>query len=98
MRTWVDDRKREAEAVVKQEELKFHKAKIQMQAEIQATPHSQEAMTTPSDIQAKLPKLTITNFDGTYKDWPRFWGQFTETIDKTRSRNFPTFENYWTSK
>ena len=83
MRTWVDDRKREAEAVVKQEELKFHKAKIQMQAEIQATAHPQEAMTTPSDIQAKLPKLTITKFDGTYKDWPRFWGQFTETIDKT---------------
>lgn len=83
IRTWVDDRKREAEAVVKQEELKFHKAKIQMQAEIQATAHPQEAMTTPSDIQAKLPKLTITKFDGTYKDWPRFWGQFTETIDKT---------------
>ena len=83
MRTWVDDRKREAEAVVKQEELKFHKAKIQMQAEIQATAHPQETMTTPSDIQAKLPKLTITKFDGTYKDWPRFWGQFTETIDKT---------------
>ena len=72
MRTWVDDRKREAEAVVKQEELKFHKVKIQMQAEIQATAHSQEAMTTSSDIQAKLPKLTITKFDGTYKDWPRF--------------------------
>ena len=52
MRTWVDDRKREAEAVVKQEELKFHKVKIQMQAEIQATAHSQEAMTTSSDIQA----------------------------------------------
>ena len=83
MRTWVDDRKREAEAVVKQEELKFPKAKIQMQAKIQATPHSQQAMTMPSDIQAKLPKLTITKFDGTYRDWPRFWGQFTETINKT---------------
>ena len=26
MRTWINDRKREAEAVVKQEELKFHKS------------------------------------------------------------------------
>lgn len=83
MRTWIDDRKREAEAVVKQEELKFHKAKIEMQAEIQAAPHPQQATTTPSDIQAKLPKLMITKFDGTYMDWPRFWGQFTEAIDKT---------------
>ena len=40
-------------------------------------------MTTPSNGQAKLSKLTITKFDGTYMDWPRFWRQFTETIDKT---------------
>ena len=54
-----------------------------MQAEIQAAPHPQQATMTPSDIQAKLPKLMITKFDGTYMDWPRFWGQFTEAIDKT---------------
>ena len=83
MCTWIDDRKREAEAIVKQEELKFHKAKIEMQAEIQVEPHPQQATTTPSDIQAKLPKLMITKFDGTYMDWPRFWGQFTEAVDKT---------------
>ena len=83
MCTWIDDRKREAEAIVKQEELKFHKAKIEMQAEIQVEPNPQQATTTPSDIQAKLPKLMITKFDGTYMDWPRFWGQFTEAIDKT---------------
>ena len=83
MYTWIDDRKREAEAIVKQEELKFHKAKIEMQAEIQVEPNPQQATTTPSDIRAKLPKLMITKFDGTYMDWPRFWGQFTEAIDKT---------------
>ena len=84
MRTWFDDRKKEAEVVVKQEELKFHKAKMEMQAEIQsALPPQQAPTTTPSDGQAKLPKLTIPKFNGTYMDWPRFWGQFTETIDKT---------------
>ena len=40
-------------------------------------------MTTPSYIQAKLPKLMMTKFDSTYMDWPQFWGQFTEAIDKT---------------
>ena len=83
MCTWIDDRKREAEAIVKQEELKFHKAKIEMQAEIQVEPHPQQATTTPSYIQAKLPKLMMTKFDSTYMDWPQFWGQFTEAIDKT---------------
>ena len=32
---------------------------------------------------AKLPKLTITKFNGTNIDWTRFWGQFTEGIDKS---------------
>ena len=32
---------------------------------------------------AKLPKLNISRFDGTYEDWPRFWNQFVEIIDKT---------------
>ena len=91
MCTWIDNRKREAEAIVKQEELKFHKAKIEMQAEIQVEPHPQQATTTPSDIQAKLPKLMITKFDGTYMDWPRFWGQFTEAIDKTGAQPITKF-------
>ena len=29
---------------------------------------------------AKLPKLVISKFEGCYMDWPRFWGQFSETI------------------
>ena len=39
--------------------------------------------TTFSKLQAKLPKMTITVFNGSYGDWPRFWGQFSETIHKT---------------
>lgn len=34
-------------------------------------------------VQAKLPKLLITKFDGSHMDWPRFWGEFSENIDKT---------------
>ena len=34
-------------------------------------------------LQAKLPKLVITKFNGTFQDWPRFWGQFSASIDKS---------------
>ena len=34
-------------------------------------------------LSAKLPKLNISRFNGTYEDWPRFWNQFVEIIDKT---------------
>ena len=40
-----------------------------------------EAVT--NSVQAKLPELAITKFDSSYMDWPRFWAQFSETIDKT---------------
>ncbi|CAB4040729.1 Hypothetical predicted protein, partial [Paramuricea clavata] len=33
-------------------------------------------------ISAKLPKIEITRFDGSPLVWPRFCGQFTETVDK----------------
>ena len=32
---------------------------------------------------AKLPKLVISKFEGSHMDWPRFWGQFTEAVDKS---------------
>ena len=31
---------------------------------------------------AKLAKIEIERFKGSFLDWPRFWGQFTETINK----------------
>ena len=33
------------------------------------------------NINAKLPKLVITQFKGTPANWMRFWGQFTAEID-----------------
>ena len=32
----------------------------------------------------KLPKLEITNFNGTHFDWTRFWNQFSVEIDNSR--------------
>ena len=39
-------------------------------------------MRAEKNAQAKLPKLVITKFNGTYQDSPRFWEQFKETVDK----------------
>ena len=35
-----------------------------------------------SSIDAKLPKIEIARFGRSPLDWPRFWGQFIETVDK----------------
>ena len=91
VRKWLDDREKEAEVLAREEKLKFeeklHRAKLEWQTELQASQTSQHTVhhtqIPGGDIQAKLPKLVITKFDGTFMDWPRFWGQFTETIDKT---------------
>ena len=85
VRKWLDDRKREAEVLAQEEKLQFeeklYKTKLELQMELQATQTSQHPLhtNTSSDIQAK--------FDGTFMDWPRFWGQFSETIDKRRADN-----------
>ena len=31
----------------------------------------------------KVPKLVIIKFNGSFMDWPRFWSQFSEPIDKS---------------
>ena len=36
-----------------------------------------------SEKTAKLSKLVILKFDGSYMDWTRIWGQFTEAADKS---------------
>ena len=41
-----------------------------------------ELSSTSGNIEAWLPKVTITKFNETYLDWPRFWEKYSETIDK----------------
>ncbi|XP_028419027.1 uncharacterized protein LOC114544609 [Dendronephthya gigantea] len=65
-------------------ELKLHEAKVKLQNEIKSPEVSASTGTgSESKVQAKLPKLHITKFNGTYADWPRFWSLFSETIHKT---------------
>ena len=55
-------------------ELKLHEAKVKLQSEINGPEVSEQHTGSGSDVkvQAKLPKLHITKFNGTYADWPRF--------------------------
>ena len=91
IRKWVCDREKEAEINAKKEELQFeeeiHKMKLQLKADQLAKTKSQNEGAgqglSSCGVQAKLPKFVITKFDGSHMDWPRFWGQFSENIDKT---------------
>ena len=87
---WLADADKAEQFVTQEEQLKFelklHEKKLQMQAELAKSsvqkPEIQECehFTTQS---AKLPKLVISKFDGSCMNWPKFWGQFSEAIDKS---------------
>ena len=63
---------------------KYHKELEEKDKQDSIIPECQDAKQTQgTSTTAKLPKLTITKFDGTYLNWNRFWGQFSEAIDKT---------------
>lgn len=91
IRKWLRDRGKEAEINAKKEQLQFEeeiqKMKLQLKADQLATTKSQNEGAgqglSSCGVQAKLPKLVITKFDGSHMDWPRFWEQFSENIDKT---------------
>jgi hypothetical protein len=42
-----------------------------------------ENPSTEKALTVKLPKLSVTKFNGEYIDWNRFCNQFTEEIDKS---------------
>ena len=91
---WLTIQKRKGEEHLREEQLKhemeLHQLRMKLQSELHAAKAEMETHPEQSSdsegtkgLQAKLPKLTITPFNGSYQDWPRFWGQFVETIDKT---------------
>lgn len=88
LREWCESKKRECEENQRKQELDFEhelfQTRLKFQNELQAAKLKQEsASVEKKESQAKLPKLIITKFNGAYQDWPRFWEQFRETVDKT---------------
>ena len=92
---WAEAIKEEESQKLRDEELKyeqkFFETRLQFQSELKEAGKLQQAQGSGSGsgsgdvvagLQAKLPKLVLTKFNGTFQDWPRFWGQFCEAIDK----------------
>ena len=84
---WLANKKMEAEKQEREEkmqfEIKLHETKLKLQEDLQIKAGNLKSSVETSVGEAKLPKLIITKFNGTYADWPRSWGQYSETIDKT---------------
>ena len=59
------------------EELKIEEIKLQMNRK-----NEDKDIIVNRNIQVKLLMLVITEFEGTYQDWFRFWDQFQTEIDK----------------
>ena len=104
LKEWLENRVRKQEMKERDEQIrhdtKLHETRMEFQTELQnakkdAQPESKVPTTSESStmrgIQARLPKLVITKFDGTSMDWQRFWGQFEETIDKTSIASITKF-------
>lgn len=58
----------------------WHKRKLEMELEM-AKRKSEDLDAKPKSV--KLQKYTITPFTGDYKDWLRFWNQFTVEVDSS---------------
>ena len=70
-----------------EKKLKYTKELETINSSNQAGNHTGEQNTT----RAKLPKLSITKFSGTNLDWTRFWGQFSEGVDKSQMADITKF-------
>lgn len=55
--------------------IKLHETKLKLLEELR---NKNSETTITQTAQAKLPKLVITKVNGSYTDWPRFWGEYTE--------------------
>jgi len=81
---WLHDQKLKQETHEREEqmqfEIKLHETKLKLQEELEQ--QKNVASHTPN-TRAKLQKLVISKFNGSFADWPRIWGQYSETIDKS---------------
>ena len=77
LKGWLLDQKMKQENYEQEKrmqfEIKLHETKLKLQEELQ-TKNTTSETTTTQTAQAKLPKLVIIKFNGSYTGWPRFWG------------------------
>lgn len=71
---WLVDAERAEKFVAQEDELKhqlkMHEKKLQMQAELASKTEVKECQEFTAKPSAKLPKLVLSKFDGSYMNWP----------------------------
>ncbi|KAK3730894.1 hypothetical protein QZH41_012605 [Actinostola sp. cb2023] len=69
----------------RQRQLEFERAQLELKFEYQKKGEElkQSKQGDATTSYAKLPKLTITKFNGTFEEWLSFWNKFTVEIDST---------------
>ena len=83
----------ELKAKEREEQLRFERAQLEQKLEYErkieetkknyATKSSETKASPASEgVRTKLPKLTITKFNGSHTDWLRFWNIYEAEIDK----------------
>ena len=85
-----EEKKREEEKRKRtlDEEIELEMVKLQARAKLEkSVKTSLEDSDNSSSSGAKLPKLEISKFQGTFLDWIRFWNQFETEIDKAKKLN-----------
>ncbi|KAK3703037.1 hypothetical protein QZH41_006694 [Actinostola sp. cb2023] len=72
-------------ALERQRQLEFERAQLELKFEYQKKGEElkQSKRGDANTTYAKLPKLTITKFNGTFEEWLSFWNKFTVEIDST---------------
>ena len=96
---WLNERKKEQSTLEREEQIQFevrlHETKLKLQAELESSKQTSSERPAESEkmigMQAKLPKLVISKFNGAFTDWLRFWGQFTENIDQASIASITKF-------
>jgi hypothetical protein len=84
IKQWLQGKEAERVAAEKEGRIQFEMKLHQLKLDSNPAPalKNDKNVENVELISAKLPKIEITRFDGSPLDWPRFWGQFTETVDK----------------
>ena len=81
-----EESRRKVEELSNQEyekEMRVERMRLQMRREFHSREGEQQVIKESSEMRAKLPKLTISKFNGTNIDWLRFWNQFHAEIEKS---------------
>ena len=82
-------KKEDEEALLEKErekQLEFEKEKLEMKLKYEeksAELRKGKQGELSAGLQAKLPKLSITKYDGTYEQWLPFWNKFCAEIEST---------------